>query len=131
MAVSDSRIVSIHQSAQAAKDGTFFAPSPAGFGRCGDNTVGHAAERKRLEPDTSRPAQGGEEQTFAPEQCGFDLADELNVEGDMRLERHDATRVHPQHFARAEVALVDRPTGVQKGPAIALQPLHDEAFTAE
>ena len=47
------------------------------------------------------------------------------------MERHDATRVHPQHLARAEVALVNRPAGMEKRPAIALQTLHDEAFTAK
>src|SRR5438445_2310890 len=65
----ESGIIPTHQAAQAAEDGTFFAPAPARFGRRGDNTVGHAAEGKRLEPDTSRPAQDRHKERFAREQA--------------------------------------------------------------
>src|SRR5262249_30912667 len=68
---------------------------------------------------------------FPAKQRAFDLPDILNVVIHGGLECHDTTRVHPDDFARFEVALVDGAAGMDESQAVALQPLENESFSAE
>jgi len=49
-----------------------------------------------------------------------DLADELNVVTDVRLERDNATGVHAYQLSRPEVTDMNRAAGMHEGPAVAL-----------
>src|SRR6185503_11649979 len=50
---------------------------------------------------------------------------------DRRLQRHQAAGVDAQRLAGLQLERVDRAAGVDEAEPVALQPLHDEAFTAE
>src|SRR3954469_2203801 len=83
------RIIPIEQPAKAAKHRTFFSSTPAGLRRSRGDAACQAAERERLQPDVSRPAQRREEQSFAAEKRALDLPDKLNVVIDTWLKGHD------------------------------------------
>ena len=117
-----SGIISINQPAQPTEDGAFFARFTAGPGRRGEDAVGHAAERQRLQPDPARPPQRRKEQTFTAKQRRLDVADVLNVVIHARLKRHDATGIRPQNLAGTEVTLVNRAAGVQEVRRLAAVP---------
>src|SRR5688572_32140079 len=126
-----SAIVAVEQAAETAEDRAFLA-APALRGRCClVDPVGHAAERQRLQPCTTRPGQRGEEQSFSPEQRGLDLAHELDVVADRRLERDETARVHAQRLAGCEIDRVQRASGVNEAEPVPLQTLHDEPFAAK
>src|SRR5690606_32661711 len=108
--------------------GALAATASAGL-RCSSvDAAGETRERQRLQPDGAGSAERCEEQAFAAEERGLYSADKLDVVIDTRLESHDAAGVHAQAFAGSQGAFVDRAASVEKGPAIALQPLHDEAL---
>src|SRR5262245_19855211 len=98
-------VVAVEEAAEAAEQRAFLASTAAALAGCADDAVSHAAEGQRLEPDMAGAAQGGEEEAFAAEQRGLDLADELNVELDRGLEGHDAAGIDAQGFADAELLL--------------------------
>src|SRR5687767_78645 len=101
-----SAVVAVEHPAETAKQGSFLA-SAAGDTRHGrDDAVGETAQGKRLEPHAARSAQRGEEQTLTAKQRGLDLADELDLVVDRRLERHDTAGIDADQLARGERALV-------------------------
>jgi hypothetical protein len=67
----------------------------------------------------------------SPPQRGLDLADELDVVLDRRLERDDAPGVDADQLAGPEGALLQCAARVHERPAVSLEPLHDEPFPAE
>ena len=77
------------------------------------------------------PLERREEEPLAAEERGLDALHHLDVVGHRGLEADDAAGVDAQDLARAEVALHEHPAGVDEGPAVALEPLHDEALAAE
>ena len=84
-----------------------------------------------MEPDLARAPQRGEEKALAAEERCLDAADQLDVVLHRWLEADDAARVHAKRLARGERALQQGAAGVDKGPAVAGQPLHDETLAAE
>src|SRR6185503_3460534 len=97
----------------------------------GDDATGEARERQRLQPHLAGSAQRREEKAFAAEQRRLHAADKLDVVVNRRLKAHDAARVDAEHFPGRERTLVKRAARVDERPAIAGQPLHDEAFAAK
>ena len=61
-----------------------------------------------LDPDMARAGQPGQEQAFAAEQRGLDLADIFDVEIDLGRVGDDAAGVDPQRLAARELALLHR-----------------------
>src|SRR6185436_16328776 len=55
----------------------------------------------------------------------------LNLVVDRGLESHDAPRIHANQFARSQSPLQQGAAGVDKGPPVAQQALHDEALASE
>src|SRR5262245_15332417 len=123
-------VVAVEQVAEAAEDRPLFASAAAHSRHGRDDAVGQPAERERLQPDPAGSAKRRKEEPLSAKQRRFDLAYVLNVVLDRRLERDDAARVDANQFARAKGPLLECAAGVNEGPAIALQPLHDEPFTA-
>jgi hypothetical protein len=124
-------VIPIQHPTDAAEERAFAAATASGLGCCGHDAIGHAAQGQRLQPDMARPAQRGEEQTFATKERGLDLADVLDVVMHAGLEADDAARIDAQHLARSKLPLDDRAARVDEGPAISLEALHDEALPAE
>ena len=60
------------------------------------------------------PRSVAKNKPFAAEERGFDLAHKLNVIVDGRLKSDDATGVHAQYFARAEVPPVNGSAGMEE-----------------
>ena len=77
------------------------------------------------------PRRGGEEQPFAAEHGGLDLAHVLDVVVDRRLQADQAAGVDAKQFARREVTLEQSAARMHEGEPVALELLHDEAFAAE
>src|SRR5882672_8855449 len=123
--------VAVEQIAQAAENGSFLAPTATGLRSRGVDPGGEPRERQGLEPHLARAAQGREEQAFAPEQRGLQAAHELDVVGDARHQADEAAGIHAQRLARGERALLEHAARVHEHPAVAGQPLHDEALAAE
>src|SRR6185503_1459618 len=126
-----SAVVAVHQAAEAAEKGSFFAASPRHAGNGSDDAVREAAEWERLQPDAARALQRREEQSFAAEERRFDFSDVLDLVVHRRLKADDAAGVHPNHFAGREGPFVQRAAGVHERPTVALKPLHDEPLAAE
>src|ERR1043166_3441225 len=98
-----SRVIPIQQSPQSAQHRSLLASAATALRRGGVDAAGETAEGQRLQPHVARPAQRGEEQSFAAKQSAFDPADHLNVVIDARLKRDETARVHAQHFAWGEI----------------------------
>src|SRR6185436_7370879 len=124
-------VVPVEQATQTTEHRAFFATASTGFRRRCDDTIGQAAQGQRLKPDMTWPAQRGEKQTFTTKQGRLDLANVLDVELNGGLKGNDAAGVYPQHLARAELLFENRSARVDERPAVSLQALHDEAFSAE
>ena len=102
--------------------------------RCGAaaNTRLARRENGRLCSQTvPGPRHAGEEQAFAAEQRGLDLADVLDLEVDAGRVGHHAAGVDHQGLAGCQLALDHGAAGMHEGQAVALELLHDEAFAAE
>src|SRR5690606_13455462 len=76
-------------------------------------------------------AQRREEDAFTAEERGLDLADELDVVVDARLQRQEAAGVDAQRFAGAEIHVVNRAARVHEAQPVAFELLHDEALATE
>src|SRR5205809_3249653 len=125
------RIISINDVAELSKDGPFFTAAASQARSSGHNAAGKPAKRQGLKPNTAGTAKGSEEQAFTAEQRRLDFADELNVVVHRRLESDNAAGIDTQQFARRKCFFGQHAAGMNKGPAISLQPLHDESFAAE
>jgi hypothetical protein len=84
-----------------------------------------------LQPNAARPLQRRKEKTLPAEEHRFDISGALNVIINGRLEGDNAPGIHAQHFAGGKIPLQESAAGVNESPAIALQTLHDEPFSAE
>src|SRR5881296_2729873 len=103
----------------------------ADWRNCCNDAAGHAAEWQRLKPYAAGPAKRREEESFSAKQSGFDAADVFNVVIDRRLKRDEASRIHPKHLTRRKCPLDQHAAGVDERPAVAVETLHDETFTAK
>src|SRR5262245_53423398 len=126
-----SGIIPVQQTSDAPENRAFLASAASRLRRRGGDASGEPAQRQRLQPDATRPAQRREEQTFAAEQRALHSADHLDVVIDRRLKRDDATGVHADDFTRREFAFVNRAARVNERKAVALQALQNETFAAE
>ena len=97
----------------------------------GDDAVGQSAEGQRFDPDLARTPQGGEEEAFPAEQGRLDLAHGLDVEGHGVLVGHHATGNHAEDLAGSQNLFQERSAGMDEGPSVALEALHDEPLAAE
>ena len=86
---------------------------------------------QRLQPHPAGAGERREEDPLAAEKRGLDLAHELDVVADRRLQRDQAAGVHAQHLAGPQVERVHHAPGVREAEAVAFQLLHDEALAAE
>src|SRR5438477_9758021 len=80
-------IIALEQPSETAEDRTLFMSAPAGLRGGGVNASRQPAEGQRLKPDSTGASECGKEQSFATEERGLDLANELNVIIDCRLKR--------------------------------------------
>ena len=83
-----------------------------------------------MQPHGAVAAQGGEEEALAAEDHGFQVARALDVVLHPGGHGHEAAGIDAEGFA-FQVAADDGAAGVDKGEAVALQALEDEAFAAE
>lgn len=112
-------------------ESAFIAPAPAALRSGCEYAARQARERQRLQPHVAGAPQGREEQAFAPEQRGLDLAHVLNIEVDARLIGDHASRIDPQRLSGRELAFQDGAAGVHEHHAVAVELLHDETLAAE
>src|SRR5262245_7985429 len=124
-------IVAVQQSPDPAENRSFFPPSACQAWNRRNDSVGHPAERQRLQPHSSRALQCRKEQSFSAEQRRLDFADVLNLVIDGRLEADDAAGVDANQLAGRERAFLQCSAGMDESPAVSLEPLHDEALAAE
>ncbi len=97
-----------------------------------EHAAGQARERQALQPDRARPGELGEEQALAAEQRRLDLADILDLEVHVWRHAPPGSRCRRAASGRpAARACTTRAAGVHEGQAVAVEPLHDEAFAAE
>src|SRR5687768_8668181 len=123
--------VAIQQPAQAAEDAAFL-PAPASHPRSrGDDAVGEARERERLENDPARSRQENEEETLSAKERGFHAGHHLNVVSDAVFHRDETARVNAQRLAGSELHLRQRARRVEEREAVAVEALQDEPFAAE
>src|SRR5262245_17912927 len=115
----------------AAQDRAFLAPLAAGLRGSSPQTARQARQRQRLHPHAARSAQRGEEETLPAKDHGLYAAHHLDVVGDGRLERHDASRVDAQQLAGSERALLERAARIHERPAVAREPLENESFATK
>src|SRR5436190_634509 len=124
-------IVPVQKSAQPAKYRSFFAAAAPQTRHRRNDPICQPAQRQGLQPNAARPAQRREEQTFTAEKSCFDFHHILNVVRNAGLECHDTARIDTQRLCRLQILLQEGAAGVDKRQAVALQPLHDEAFAAK
>src|SRR5213593_290968 len=103
----------------------------ADWRNCCNDAAGHAAEWQRLKPYAAGPAKRREEESFSAKQSGFDAANVFNVVIDGRLKRDETAGIDAQHLTRLKRPFDQHAAGMHERPAVAVQPLHDEAFTAK
>src|SRR5439155_797275 len=84
-----SGVVAVDQPPDRAEDRALFLAALAEPGSCGEDPARETAERKRLQPHAPRSPERREEQPLPSEQGRLDLADELDVVRDGRLEGDD------------------------------------------
>ena len=121
----------LEQSANAAEHGVLLGMLVAADMRCADDAVGQARQRYRLQPDLARSRQGGEEQAFAAEQGGFDVADVFDIEIHFRRQSNHATGIDAQSLTGLQSLFDDGAAGVDEGVAVAAEFLQDKALAAE
>src|SRR3989442_1766885 len=113
---------------QAAQYRSLFTPAAPSLGSSGDDAASHAAQRQGLQPYSSRTTQRCKKETFAAEQRGFDFTHVFNVVIDHGLKRNQTARIDTKEFAGRKSPFDQHAACMYKGPAIALQPFHDESF---
>lgn len=87
------------------------------------DSIGKSAEGKRLQPHFAGSGERGEEEPFAAEKGGFDLAYVLDDVVHRGLQCHQVASVDAQCLPRSKVEGVDRAAGMHETDAISLQAL--------
>jgi hypothetical protein len=96
----------------------------------GDDPVGKAGKRQRLEVDAPRSFEHGEKQSFAPKKHGPDIAGPFDIHRDAIGIADDATGIDVD-FSALQFLSDDRATRMEERLSVAFEALHDESFPGE
>jgi hypothetical protein len=115
---------------QSAQQGAFALTRSTGRRGMGQDAIGQSREWQALQQNGSVPTEPGQEETFAAEEHGLEVAGCLNVVVDAGRECDQTTCVHTKRFTLQRF-LDDMAAGVQECHAVAVELLQDETFAAE
>src|SRR5206468_754508 len=113
------------------EDPTLLTASATGARRRGDDAVGQARERQRLQDDATWPRELRKEQSLAAEERGLDAGHHLNVVVHRLFQSDETAGVHAQRFSLRQLRLGQCARRVQKRETVASEPLEDETLASE